>query len=752
MGSLYTEKFPETIMLAVITARRGGCMGRSAFVGAVLVIASIGLFVGCGNNGPGTAAPRRPAQITLTPATNLTLDLGATQTFSAALTSFTGSVITGQTVNWQSSNSAVLTISAGGMACAGTWNSLTAPTICTAGPSGIAQVTATSEGVVSPPTTVYVHPHVDNITVSLVPTFPPPTNPCISKGFKQNYQAAAFSRGVDVTADVGPFTWQSFNPTVALLSTAVSGLGLNQVQVTGNVPGDSQIYASAAGVNSAPSPVQTCLVKDISLQVAASGATSFNITQGSGVAVTPTIVDTAGNTITGLNLTYSSSVPGVATVSTGGNITTPSAGGAGVTASCTPPSCNIGTSPIQPVYSSNVISGLVTHGTTTTPSGTVWVSSTGCLNYPGCVSSILSIDTPANTPAVQVGLSSVPDSLVFAPTGGSIYLGTDKSLFNTVGLMIVNPGASPPSLNTFTSVAGKVLAISPDGSKLVLSDTADAPNIVYVVNVGSSGSITSTSFQITGAMAAAFSPDGLKAYIVAGNALYVESAIEPLQTIPLSAVPTAVSFLSQGGFAYVAGESANTVTVRKTCDDTIATDSSSIQQVISTTGTPSFMQTLPDATRVLAVTSPGISLIPVTLAAGSSDLCSATTPVISNGTASFSNLGQGNFVPTQLLVSTDGSRAYVLSSNLPTILVFDIGSQSASAIALAGNAMPIAASLSLDASTLYVGASDGLLHVIDTNSATDTAQITFPKSLCLDSSGNDFQGAACLPDLVAVRP
>jgi DNA-binding beta-propeller fold protein YncE len=106
----------------------------------------------------------------------------------------------------------------------------------------------------------------------------------------------------------------------------------------------------------------------------------------------------------------------------------------------------------------------------------------------------------------------------------------------------------------------------------------------------------------------------------------------------------------------------------------------------------------------------------------------------------------------QLIVNTSGTAAYVLSSNLPSILVFDIGNQSASTIALAGNAMPLNASLSTDGTTLYVGANDNSLHVIDTNLAIDTTQVTFPKSLCLDSTGNDFPGLTCQPDLVAVRP
>ena len=63
--------------------------------------------------------------------------------------------------------------------------------------------------------------------------------------------------------------------------------------------------------------------------------------------------------------------------------------------------------------------------------------------------------------------------------------------------------------------------------------------------------------------------------------------------------------------------------------------------------------------------------------------------------------------------NTSGTAAYVLSSNLPSILVFDIGNQSASAIALAGNAMPLNASLSTDGTTLYVGANDNSLQQIE---------------------------------------
>ena len=132
----------------------------------------------------------------------------ATQTFTATPQNNKHVAIT-TPVTFLSSNTAVLTIASNGLACAGTWDSLTAPQICTPGPVGVAQVTATSHGVSSPPTTVYVHQHIDNIVVSPIPGQTPPAGSCFSKGQIFNYQATAFSRGLDITASVGPFTWRS---------------------------------------------------------------------------------------------------------------------------------------------------------------------------------------------------------------------------------------------------------------------------------------------------------------------------------------------------------------------------------------------------------------------------------------------------------------------------------------------------------------------------------------------------------------
>jgi hypothetical protein len=276
------------------------------------------------------------------------------------------------------------------------------------------------------------------------------------------------------------------------------------------------------------------------------------------------------------------------------------------------------------------------------------------------------------------------------------------------------------------------LAVSPDGKKVVLSHTnaAELPNQVFIFDTTTNSSVP---FAIAGATAADFSPDGLKAYILAGSTLYIYSPLDALKTIPLSALANDVSFLANGAFAYWAGGSSSAVTVFRTCDNALA-------QTVGTPATPFFIKTIPDASQVLAVDPPSIDVINVTTTP------TGCTPSVSN-TVNSVNLGQGSFVPTQLIVSADGSRAYVLASNLASILVFNIGNQTSSAIALAANATPIQASLTIDGTLLYVTASDGLVHAIDTVADSDIQQISFPQNFC--GGGVTF---TCKPDLIAVKP
>jgi hypothetical protein len=753
-------------------------MGRSfGSVGFALICIMSGLIAaltGCSSSSPTNATSfPSPAKIILSPATAVSLDVGnAAQTFTATPQNNKGTTIT-TPVSFLSSNTAVLTIATNGRVCAGTWDSLTNPQICTPGPVGVAEITATSHGISSPPTTVYVHQHIDNISISLIPGQTLPAGPCFSKGQVVNYQATALSRGLDITASVGPFNWQQVTSGVAALkiasvSTPVSGLVPGQLQATADTPGVSSLFASVGNVNSQTLDFTTCPVQSITLEVTGSTSNAINVTSGSSKTVTATVIDVAGNTITGVPLTWSSSQSATVGASTAGSVTTSKAGGASVIASCTPPTCNIRIQPLLPIYPESAIDVVVAPSTSTTtaPATTIYVSSTGvstagnCGTTSGCFSTLVPITAPANTVGAAINLPATPNSLVFDRlTTGTAYMGTDFGFLGTRGLMVVTAG-SPPTVAEFKGVSGKVLTVSPDGKKVILSDTKSSPNEVYVFDTATKTSIT---LPISGATAADYSPDSLKAYIVAGNTLYVYSTLEALKTIPLGGPATQVSFLPEGGFAYVAGGAASSITAWKTC-----TDAQETGQTVTTPSTPTFIKALSKSLIVggvtfegslLAVDSPGIDLfgantsVPVP-ATGSCPLdLTNSTLNITNGNSAFFNLGQGSFVPTQLVVSQDGTRAYILASNLGSVMVFNVINQTSSAIPLAGDAIPIQASLTADGNRLYVAAADGQVHVLDTQNASDIQQISFP------TNATNLQGGLCVgttftcnPDLIAVKP
>jgi hypothetical protein len=738
-------------------------MGSSVSrVCAIILLILTSALIGCGSSPTKSTTFEVPARILLSPTDIASMEIGSTTTFTGTPQTSTAKNIS-EPVSYVSSNPAVVTIASNGNACAGTWNSLATPQICTPGPVGTAQITATTMGVSSPPTTVYVHQRIDRIVASPLPTTPPPPPaPCVSKGLTSNYQATAFSGTTDITATVGTFTWTTLSGTVVTLNTAsssnpITGLLTGQMQATANTPGITSIFASTSGVNSLPIDFTTCPVQSITLTVGGSSINPVLVAKGSSKTVVATVLDTLGATITGSFLTWSSSDPAIAAVSNG-SVTTPQAGGASIIASCTPPTCNIGFLPTLPIYPETAVDLIVTP-TTTTQAVTVYVSSTGCKHagdeIDGCVSAAIPITTAASTtsPGTTVGnpinLPAIPNSLVFDRQGTKAFLGTDLGHLGTKGLMVLTTAASSATVSQFTSVTGKVLTVSPDGNTVIVSDTLATPNQVFVFNSSNNSSV---ALNITGATAADFSPDSLKAYIVAGNTLYVYSALEALKAIPLSAPANDVSFHPTGAFAYIAGGNPNAaapaVTVRKTCDNTIANDASTppVPQIIPVSATPSFIKALPDSTQVLAVNSPNIDLIPV-----------ATTPIgcapqsppppqpptfpglptVSDGPAAPFPLGAGDFVPTQLIVAADESKAYVLSSSVANVMIFDIVNKVPLSVALSGGAAATRATLSPDGTLLYVAASDGAVHIVNTVTSPpeDIDQITFPQGTSSQPTG-----------------
>ena len=716
----------------------------------VLAVFACALLPSCGSGNPTTVVPEVvPTSVTISPSPVVSLQVGQTQAFSATPAN--------DTFTYQSSNTTVLTIAHNGQACAGTWNSLTVPQVCTPGPAGVAQVTANTQGVTSPPVTVYVHSPITNISISKVPGQPQTvSDSCLSKGAVHGpeswlFQANAFNGNTDITSTVGPFSWQTINPgSTAIFSTSTPANGsqgcalspggqcLNEQTVTAATPGIAQLYATAAGVSSQPISIETCRVAQITV-AAATGQTetSFLVNTGTSTTLNATVKDIAGQTITNVPLTWSTSTPtsvGVSGVNTGGiygsvgTASSPGAGAGTVIASCTPPNCNNGIKPSLPIYPNAAMNFQVQNTSTTTTLPTVYVSTTACTDpvanpnnatcTPGLTAVTASSATAPFTAGTPIGLPAAPNSLVFDNSAGSakVYLGVDTTHFGQQGLMIFDG----TNVTTVPSIAGKVLAISPDQNSVIVSDTADNPNQVFICTSCNATSRTITTLLINGATAAAFSPDSLKAYILAGSAIYVYSKADPLQTIslPSGTVTTDLTFHPEGGFVYIAGPAPG-ITPYRVCDNSQIASAD-----LSTANPPTMIRALPDGMNLLALDPPNIDV--VSLTSLTATLCTGT---VTNTVTSF-NLGQGNFMATQFLIAPNGQSAYVLGENssgrLPFIIVFNVNTQTSSTLSLAGGAAPLSASLSPDGTLLFVGATDGTVHVINTASGLDTQQVTFP--------------------------
>jgi hypothetical protein len=820
-------------------------MGRLRFGWLAWVVATTSLFSllpACGGHKPAGTSPF-PVTISLSPNTSYSLQTGNTVQFFANAENSSNARISA-TFNFainaapgSSSPSGVLDITSNGIACAGTWN---APyyTVCTPGNAGVVEVTASALGATSPPVLVFVHPPIDSIQISVVPPVnsPPPACPnqsalpeacnipfnadaskyCMSQNQVQTLQATAYGQGEDISASVGPFTWTqatigavTITPIVTVSSLNVA---TNQATAAPNTPGQTQVIATASGVFSQPYTIETCPVQCIALQIGAQNppVTNFVVDKGTSETITATAVDVQGCIVPKPQLTWVSSSPAalIAGSATTGcaagatcTVTTPQPGSAAITASCTPPTCNVGfpLNPLnyqpplslyvpQPVYPVTAISGLATGAAT---SANVLTTSQDCAGNILCTVGIYNVSGTTNLEGTAFQLPDPPNSLLFDAAGDKAYMGSD------FGAVVITPAnfatANPPfaslgaSGTVRGSVTGKVLAISSNGTSAVFSDTVATPNQVYVVSPGASATVLS----INSATAAAFSRDGLKVFILGdgGNTLYVYSQLQSLQpAIPLGSPASAIVFNSSGTFALLsggtaAGSPAGSLAVYNTCDNSAVTLSPPLvtPPPPPLPGPPLFLKMVPAGEVPLGNTFGG-TFIPSLEPAGldfffgldstgidiiatnanvppSNALCPqqvglAYTAPPQTAQNTFSpvhiSLGQGTFHPINFFLSPDATRAYIVTTDFG-VLIYDFNTNSVAHIPLINNATPVAADITVDGTQIYVAGSDGLLHQLNTNLAADLYQTTFTS---LPNAANPFcyTGTDCNLNLVAVKP
>lgn len=761
------------------------CLAAAAAIFLILSLA------GCG----GTAKVNtKVARIILNPP-SASLNEGDVLTLSATAANSDNQVVTAD-ITFSSSNSAIATVSTGGLVCAGVWDTNIINCNATLGQGGVGQVTITAtSGDVTATSTIYVHEHVDIVQAVV-------TGSCASMGQAINVAGKAFSTTApgcsttnpcDITSSVGPFTFgatdsliaassagvdstfdsthntptyvsggtftgskgdtcnlSNFNgvtgamgtlaltgtntvaggtqltitatgyggttpPTIATLSNGTATCSGNvqiQTRLTNGVltaenPGATSVFASVAGVNSVGVSYETCRVAGIKVKGTETGETSFTLNPGDAKSLTADLVDSMGQTVV-TNVNWGSTSPAAASVApltsvgpNAGAVTAHVGGTAFISAICSDP-CNRG---LPAYYSQNVVTITVTSPAATT----VYAANTNSTQ-------LVPINTSTNAAGTAITLPAVPNSIMADALGQNVYLGSSRVLMG----VNVSTGAV-----TSYAVPGKVVAITNDGNYVLVSDPNS--NTTFYVHVAA-GMLAS---QTPGtASAGAFTPDNLFSEWVGGTQFAFGPQTGLTGSVTLGNPADSMDLSSQGGLAYITSAMGHQVLVYSTCDQ--------MQTQALSAPSPTLVRALPNAAGAVAVDPPNLDVIstPTTLDPG----CTVPT----QSTIAGYDLQAGSFTPQQLLVSSDATRAWIVTTDLMQLLTLDLTAHTPTSVPLTGGATALNAGITLNGGSVYVGASDGTVHRIEAASLADAVQIQVNLK---DTNNNPVP-----PNLVAVVP
>jgi trimeric autotransporter adhesin len=447
----------------------------------------------------------------------------------------TGVSISSKDFQWGTTNNQLVDISPSGGICAGTWNRNTGggiadytycnnpnPAPKTNGlPYAVAYITATADSVTSNPVAVYVHPQVSSVTLATSNLSSGSGSPTGSQCYSQTQVAqldaqACFSSGgaqfqLCAPSLVSPANYAcALPPGVSSVPTCESAIGtlsftvgtasvasINATnnQITAQQPGTTAITASIAGSGSSAGYFSTCPPASIGVTLA-NGATSGVVTQGVAQNLTTTVLDTNGNLISGLELTYQSTNPIDLTAGAGGAISTNFPGDASITAICQPGVCN--PAPINQIGLFGTGLSLSSNAVTVTTPGTA--SQFAWFGAPGASQYFAPVELLTGTVGSTVRMPYVPNSMLMDRGGNNLYFGSAREL-------MIYSTASNSSSTQSTATPGVVLAVAPDNSRVLVND--QARHVFYIVNTAGGGSI---SFPGMG-NAAMWTPDGETLYV-----------------------------------------------------------------------------------------------------------------------------------------------------------------------------------------------------------------------------------------------
>jgi uncharacterized protein YjdB len=284
---------PSTSYNFQVVAFRGNMNGRAVFGELSNVAAASTLSI----------TPPTPVVTTVTVSpTSASVVAGATTTLQASVKDQNGSVMTGQTVTWSTSNSAAATVNSTGIVTGVAAGSATI-TATSAGKSGTSSITVTA-----------VPAAVTTVTVV-------PTSASIVAGATATLQATVKDQNGNVMTGQ-TVTWATNNALAATVNS--SGV------VTGAAAGSATITATSAGKSGASSITVTAVPPVVTTVTVA--PTSASVVAGGTTTLQATVKDQNGNVMTGQTITWTTSNAAAATVNSSGVVTGVAAGSATITA------------------------------------------------------------------------------------------------------------------------------------------------------------------------------------------------------------------------------------------------------------------------------------------------------------------------------------------------------------------------------------------------------------------------------------
>lgn len=692
-------------------------------------------MAGCGSS---SNTNKTVAQVTLSPSTLSMVAGEVVNVTSGALNPSGSAVSPAPNITISTSNPKLVTVSPRQEVCGGVWDS--AFVVCngldsTGNPlSGTATLTATANGVSSGPLTVSIHPPVTSIAIN-----PDPVPGCKSNNQTVQFTGIACSTAVtphaasgpcspnaaDITDKVGAINWSSTLSTV--VSIDANGLA------TGHTPGIAGIVASVGATSSPATSFKTCMPTQIVLHVTGDPpgvpTESANLNVNDTKILQADMVDENGTVTLGAPVgifTNNREILSFSGVASSITITGQSPGGAGLLAGCVPPVCGAGIN--QPVYS-NLFSVTVNG---TSPSTAIYVGSTDS-------NVVIPFDTSKTPPATgsPVQLPGNLLGIAFTPDGATGYLATDQ------GLTSLNTATNAVTTLT-TNAVGKILAVSPDGQTVIMTNAPLEPDPTHHrLFVYSGASNTVTTFILPGAVGAAFTGDGSKAYIAAGSSppnpqppnVYVYSPFLTLQKMTVGGNAVSAATTASGPFAFIANTTAG-LQVINTCNNTLAANAPS-------TAAPQLLGSFLDADGIVSVNSTGLDIDILNIGLPAAGFCPTTV----THNPQFIDFGLGAFTARRLLVAPDIDRhIVVLPAGINKVLAAVAGS-GATAVPLAtGGTEALDGEMTLDGNTLWVGVA-GTNTLDRINLTTNTDELQLPLTALKKGDGTQAQ-----PNLVGVKP